>query len=151
MNLSDYCGQLTTCMIPYESKHLHLQILFRLAPKRQKYMLTFSVLKWDFFLWKTDYNTVLHYSNCATDPLAVLKHPWNDKPRTRWMFTQPDFYITRSRIAKSQELYLCSLLLLAFTVILHEMSFRLTPLNFEGAVNDWRLSLIKSNRESSVF
>lgn len=48
-----------------------------------------------------------------------------------------NFYITHSLIAKSQELYLCSLLFfLAFTVILHEMSFRLTPLDFEGAVND---------------
>lgn len=94
MNLSDYCGQLTTCMIPYESKHLHIQSLFRVAPKRQKYMLTFSVLKGDFFLWKTDYNTVLHYSSCATDPLAVLKQSWNDKTCTRWMFTQPNFYIT---------------------------------------------------------
>lgn len=45
MNLSDYCGQLTTCMIPYESKHLHIQSLFRLAPKRPEvhaYILSFK-------------------------------------------------------------------------------------------------------------
>lgn len=45
-------------------------------------------------------------------------------------------YYTQPDCKESRAVFMLTPLYLAFTVILHEMSFRLTPLDFEGAVND---------------